>query len=403
MNRIAALFGRRRAAALLFVICFVWGCGSKSAPGGNERMNNTAAGALCSTYFSDYGRSSFIPATASVQGELLFSAPLAFPGGAPPQFVLLWDGRVVVESESMFAVFDSSGRKQWERSKYVNSPIGVADSVIYCENANFFLDGVDATNRRVLEDGSLPQVIDEHYPVFMIAPQKDDFLAVVQFVGGEDGSPPSARFYRARYGSPTDTWGHTLDGGQILPPLFSTGTNRLYVFMKRAFVFDAVTGAETAQFDFPMDAPVAASADQKGNVFFAGSDKGKGTLAAAAQDGAEIWRFEDMLLRGISPGAQPPILGADGSVYVIAGGAILAVREGKLAWKQTPPKGGFSYGAALEGGSFLATAGSVVYLFDAKGEQMSAIDLDETLVTPPVADRVGIVYVASSKTLFGLK
>jgi PQQ-like domain len=152
-----------------------------------------------------------------------------------------------------------------------------------------------------------------------------------------------------------------------------------------------------------MDAPVAASADQKGNVYFLGSDKGKGTLAAVTQDGAEIWRFEDPLLRGVSPGAQPPILGADGSVYAIAGGAILAVREGRLAWKQAPPKGGFAYGAALEGGSFLATAGSVVYLFDAKGEQVSAIDLDEALVTPPAVDRAGIVYVASSKTLFGLK
>jgi outer membrane protein assembly factor BamB len=120
-------------------------------------------------------------------------------------------------------------------------------------------------------------------------------------------------------------------------------------------------------------------------------------------DGAEIWRFEDPLLRGISPGAQPPILGADGSVYVIAGGAILAVREGKLAWKQTPPKGGFAYGAALSDGLFLATAGSVVYLFDAKGGQVSAIDLDEALLTPPVVDRAGIVYAASSGTLFGLR
>lgn len=403
MNRIAALFGRRRAAAPLFVICFVLGCGSESAPGGNERMNNTAARALCSTYFSDFGRSSFIPAAAAIAGELLFSAPLALPAGAPPQFVLLWNDRIVVESESMFAVFDSSGRKQWERPKYENSPIGIADSLIYYENGNFFLDGVDAANRRVLDDGPLPQVIDEHYQVFTIVPQKDDFLAVVQFVGGEDGSPPSARFYRAKYGNPTDTWGSTLGGGQALPPLFAAGANRLFVFMKRAFVFDAVTGAEAAQFDFPMDAPVAASADQEGNVFFAGSDKGKGTLSAMTQDGAEIWRFEDPLLRGISPGAQPPILGADGSVYVVAGGAILAVREGTLAWKRTPPKGGFSYGAALEGGSFLATAGSVVYLFDAKGGQVSAIDLDEALVTPPVVDRAGIVYVASSKTLFGLK
>jgi hypothetical protein len=366
-------------------------------------MNNTAARALCSTYFSDFGRSSFIPAAASVKGELLFSAPLALPGGAPPQFVLLWNDRLVVESESMLAVFDSSGRKQWERPKYENSPIGIADSVIYFENGNFFLDGVDAANKRILDDGPLPQVIDEHYQVFMIVPQKDDFLAVVQFIGGDDGSPPSARFYRAKYGNPTDTWGSTLDGGQTLPPLFAAGANRLLVFMKRANVFDAATGKETAQFDFPMDAPVAASADQKGNVFFAGSDKGKGTLAAVTRDGAEIWRFEDALLRGISAGAQPPILGADGSVYMIAGGAILAVHDGTLSWKQAPPKGGFAYGASLEGGLFLATAGSVVYLFDAKGEQVSAIDLDEALVTPPVVDRAGTVYVASSKTLFGLK
>ena len=403
LDRIAARFWRRRAAALLFAICFVWGCGSRSAPGGNERMNNTAASALCSTYFADHGRSSFIPAAAVVKGELLFSTPLAFPTGTLPGFVLLWDGRVVVESSSMFAVYDASGRRQWERAKYPDSPIGIADSLIYFENANFFLDAVDMANRRILEDGALPQVIDEHYPVFMIAPQKDDFLAVVQFVGGEDGSPPSARFYRAIYGSPTDTWGHTLDGGQTLQPLFSAGANRLFVFMRRAFVFDAMTGAEAAQFDFPLDSPVAASADQKGNIYFLGSDKGKGVLAAVTRDGAEIWRFEDQLLRGISPGAQPPILGADGSVYAIAGGAILAVREGKLAWKQTPPKGGFTCGAALEGGSFLATAGSVVYLFDAKGERISAIDLDEALVTPPVVDRAGIVYVASSTTLFGLK
>lgn len=366
-------------------------------------MNNTVASALCSTYFSDYGRSSFIPVAASVKGELLFATPLALPTGTLPGFVLLWDGRVVVESESMFVVYDASGRRQWERAKYPSSPIGVSDSLIYFENGNFFLDAVDTANRRILEDGSLPQVIDEHYPVFMIAPQKDDFLAVVQFIGGEDDSPPSARFYRAKYGNPTDTWGSTLDGGQTLPPLFAAGANRLFVFMKRAYVFDAATGKETAQFDFPVDAPVAASADRNGNVCFAGSDKGKGTLAAVTQDGAEIWRFEDPALRGISPGDQPPVLGADGAVYAIAGGAILAVREGKLAWKQVPPKGGFTYGAALSDGSFLATAGSVVYLFDAKGEQLSAVDVDEALVTPPIADRAGRVYVASAKTLFCLQ
>ncbi len=366
-------------------------------------MNNTVASAPCPTYFADYGRSSFFPAAASLKGELLFSTPLALPAGAPPGFVLLWNDRIVVESASMFAVFDASGRKQWERSKYENSPIGVGDSLIYFENGNFFLDAADMANRRILEDGSLPQVIDEHYPVFMLAPQKDDFLAVVQFVGGEDDSPPSARFYRAKYGSPTDTWGRTLDGGQTLPPLFAAGANRLYVFMKRAFVFDALTGAEAAQFDFPIDSPVAASADRAGNVHFLGNDKGKGILAAVTPDGAEIWRFEDSLLRAISPGAQPPILGTDGLAYVMAGGAILAVRDGKLAWKQTPPKGGFAYGAALSDGSFLATAGSVVFLFDAKGEQVSAVDVDEALLTPPVVDRAGIVYVASSRTLFGLR
>lgn len=366
-------------------------------------MNNTAASAPCATYFSDYGRSSFFPAAASLKGELLFSTPLALPAGTLPGFVMLWNGRVVVESESMFAVYDASGRKQWEQAKYPDSPIGVSDSLIYFENENFFLDAVDTANRRVLEDGSLPQVIDEHYRVFMIAPQKDDFLAVVQFVGGEDGSPPSARFYRAKYGSPTDTWGSTRDGGQTLPPLFAAGANRLFVFMKRAFVFDALMGAEGAQFDFPIDSPVAASGDRAGNVYFLGNDKGKGTLAAVTPDGAEIWRFEDPVLGGVAPGGQPPILGADGTVYVIAGGAIRAVRDGKLAWKQTPPKGGFAYGAALEGGTFLATAGSVVYLFDAKGEQVSAVDVDEALLTPPVVDRAGIVYVASAKTLFGIQ
>jgi outer membrane protein assembly factor BamB len=366
-------------------------------------MNNMAANALCSTYFADYGRSSFVPAAASVKGKLLFSTPLALPAGVLPGFVMLWNDRIVVESESMFAVFDASGRKQWERSKFINSPIAVADSLIYYQNENFFLNGVDAANKLALEDGSLPQVLDEHYPIFMLAPQKDDFVAVVQFIGGEDGSPPSARFYRAQYGDPLDMWGSSIEGGQTLQPLLAAGTNRLYIFMKRAMAVDAQTGKEVAQFDFPIDAPIIASADRNGNIYFLGSDKGKGALAAVTQDGVELWRFTDPVLRGITEAGQPPILGAGNTAFLIAGGTILAVREGNLAWKHVLPKGGFSYGAALADGSFLATAGSVVFLFDANGGQVSAIDVDEVLLTPPVVDRAGRVYVASSKTLFGLQ
>ena len=352
-----------------------------------------------STYLANYGRNSYIPVESNSKGELGWSTEIPLKINQHPRSVMVWEGNLVVETESSIIVYDNKGNFLWERSKVFRSPIAIGNKLLYYENENFFLDVVDTSNKLAYENVSIPEAANENYPIYLFAPEKETFIAAIQFVGGEDGTPAEARFHKTQFGDRISTWEHGIEGTLSLPPLYIAEVNKLVIFMKDILYFDTDTGKKISQINFPLESPLNCCAGNDGMLYMLGYENNQIVLAAFTDDGIIKWRWTDRSAGKTLLKKQPSILGADNIIYVLAADEVFAVNRHKLLWSFAPEEKTISYGTALADGSLLLTAGNSLYRLDSKGDTMFSIDFEKTILAPPAVDRNGKIYIAMSDEL----
>jgi len=79
------------------------------------------------------------------------------------------------------------------------------------------------------------------------------------------------------------------------------------------------------------------------------------------------------------------------------------VKDGNLLWSFEAKEGNFASGTALADGSILIVEGNKLHRLDAQGNSLFVVSVDEPIVTPPVVDISGQIYVASKETLYAFR
>ena len=92
---------------------------------------------------------------------------------------------------------------------------------------------------------------------------------------------------------------------------------------------------------------------------------------------------------------QPPIQAGGGRVYVLSEQKVLALENGKLIW--TYAAEGLRHGTVLEDRSLLITAGKSLQHVGSNGAKIFSINTADDILSPPVVDAEGHIYVATSK------
>ena len=138
---------------------------------------------------------------------------------------------------------------------------------------------------------------------------------------------------------------------------------------------DARTGAEV--WAATLNGHVTTPAADRGRVFVVASGAGAGTSATLyaldAATGTTLWT--KVLASGASPGASPPTVGDDGTVYVVGGRVLRAFApvDGSELWSRTLESGGFDYSNMLVAP---AVSDGVVFAqwYGIGGSHVSAVD-----------------------------
>ncbi|MCK4538985.1 MAG: PQQ-binding-like beta-propeller repeat protein [Candidatus Krumholzibacteria bacterium] len=360
-----------------------------------------------STRFADHRRSSYQNVRVGCSGEILWSKGLSAGVGAP-EALYLFDGRGVVVSSGGFSVYLGSGVFQWSHEKLAGSPIAIADSLIYYQDEHYRLSAVDVLGESKVSSSYFPGPINDDYPVSLLSVGRKDHLSVIQFTGGAEELPRKVMIKRTTHGNRLSEWTCEVEGSQVMPPLYLKELEQAVIFAGMIYFVDTASGDEKTRVEIPFVEPGLASAGPDGTIYITGTgDKGHEVIAMSSGTGnipvGEImWRW------GLPEGKrlsrfQPPIVGPDGTVWLISGPEVFAVRDGELAWTTSLEEGGFSFGTAFEGGMIVLVSGKRLIGTDIDGKQVFDVEFEEPIVAPPVGMGDGTMLLLTADRLLRVR
>lgn len=378
--------------------------GGADSQEGKGRMSSY----LYPVMYSDGGRSSAIDASSGSRGVVEWAVDL-IPQGVDrrlePRAVLSCNDRLVVQTDRLLIAFDPGGKRLWEREIWPGSTVWAYGGSIYFRKPDELSElGALSLEGEVI-DRPMPILdCDESASPLFIEPQADGFLALsVVAVAPEQGAS-YLKFYRKHFEEKTYDWVGSAKGRAVLPPLHLSRIDRLVVFAANdILVYDSATenmnGQEVTRFPYPMEKLNACSATSDGTLHFSGSTRGKSELIAVGSDGKVGWRCDKLGPAGQISSRQPPILGSDSTAFVTIGNSVTKVRDGEVEWTFSTEGPPISFGTALADKTLLVTAEHVLIRIDSEGREVFRVDLESTILTPPIIDRSGNVYVATADRL----
>ncbi|MHC4862514.1 MAG: outer membrane protein assembly factor BamB family protein [Planctomycetota bacterium] len=117
--------------------------------------------------------------------------------------------------------------------------------------------------------------------------------------------------------------------------------------------------------------------------------------------GEEQWRWVDREKTDRWVTDQPPIRPDSQRVYALTN--VLAIEQGNLLWEYEVKDEILRQGSSLADGSILVTAGKTIVHLDRDGKQLLSVSLENEILTPPVVDTEGNIYVATASHLVKIK
>lgn len=353
-------------------------------------------------FLGSFRRDSAQAQGSSSKGVVAWARPHGLPQTTPPRYLLIWKGRVVLETQARFVVNDHEGKELWGRDKLSGSFLVADGDLLYYHNPRRRLDAVQLDNQLKLDATRLPPAYKPDFSVELFVPQAVEFLAVVQ-AQGEGEMPPEVIVRRNKYDDQYSVWEKEVKGEQALPPLFIPELKRIVVaLLLDLHRFDAETGKQEPAVLHGLLRPSSMSADAAGNLYITGQEvvqtKASSVLLSLSPDGKERWRWKGVAKSVQWSRVQPPVLAPGGAVHAFIGNAVLTIQEGKLVWDHELSASP-TFGTALSDGTLLVTVSNRLVRLNAKGEEVFSVSLKEPILTPPVVSGSGEIYVATATQL----
>jgi hypothetical protein len=360
--------------------------------------------------FSDARRSSSIPFPAGGVGAIEWERPLSTDSDGPFNSVgvLLGQQVVVVYSEQRVICFSPDGRKLWAKDIFYRSPVWLVDDTAFFQRSRQ-IDRLEA----VAPDGNdlktTLRILDADRacaPVYL-QPEGNGFYALCRCRPAKEVGPPYFKFYRKQYEPDEYDWvGEMTSEAPLLPLLIPEQRRFVVVSENEVLVLNAdtkqIVAEEIRRFPLPV-AGLQCSASTTGDLYLIGGEERPDVLVALSLDGKELWRYEGT--EGLSQNApgQPPMVGPDGTVFLLGTHNVVALQNGQMTRQYSTGEDSIRFGSVLSDGSILIAAGRKLYQYAADAELPMTVRFDETPVTPPVIDSHGRIYLATINTLFKIE
>lgn len=142
--------------------------------------------------------------------------------------------------------------------------------------------------------------------------------------------------------------------------------------------------------------PISCSIGPDGLLYLVGTTGAKVLLRACTLKGEVRWEAP----AAITELLQPPVVNADGVVYLVAPGTIIAYQNGQRLWEH-PVSSAQPRATAFQDLRLVVADGARVVCIDESGRALwSYEDKDgESFLTAPVADPAGRILAATEKSI----
>ena len=362
------------------------------------------------TKFCRPDRGCMIPVLPKAGGQVAWSSQLDFASPQAKADLLISEGHVVVTGADEIILFSSGGDRLWKRVKRMGSPAAVANGLIYYESREHYLEAVGRENQPALDKAPFPSVDSDEFEVTLLWPRRTDFVSAVYLAeptydteeSEVDAPEPELSLRLTNYGDIIGKWGEDYEGVPELIPLYIPELENLVFSIGEVVTVDLKLEQETSRFKAPLEPLVDWSGDSAGILCITGYHDDRKTLLAISLDGQEKWRWTDVENPDRWVAAQPPIRSGR-RVYALTSNRVLAIEQGRLLWEYQVKQGPAKHGSSLADGSVLVTAGRTLVHVDPSGNERFSVSVDKDILSMPVADAAGDIYVATATHLVKIK
>ena len=334
--------------------------------------------------------------------KMIWSVPLGLEMTEFFPRVLIWEGNPVALMHSSFGVFDKDGKFLFKREKHGASPAAIANGLLYHENRGTYLEAVDLKNQLVLEHGSFAVAPNGEFRVTLFWPREKDYVGC-SFSPYYEEVIPTVMSRIASYTERLSLWGNDYKGPSQLFPLAIPDLNLLLVSVNNTVICtDLEQQEETGRFNIGVPKIQDWSASPKGDLCILGSDSNGKVVLRMSPTGELLWCLHIDGDTDEWVTYQPPVQAGNGLIYALTTKRVLAIKDGKLLWQYEPKVGEVRNGSSLPDGSLLVAIGASLLHLGTDGKILERVSVGQELLSPPVADADGYVYLTTKTHLLKL-
>jgi len=346
--------------------------------------------------FANPQLNSYVDAPVKATGRLAWKAafnPAGLPVG-PQDLYVLDDRRALLDAGDVFFAIGLADRKALGFRKKSNNAflvLGPGTQFYFADGYQLIRQDFEHYNERA-EDFFVPG-LGQYSVLFSLFAGPETFIAGVQALGNPRVPTSSFELYEKLYRGTARRWSHGFDGMIVRPPIDGSGTA---IVARRDTV--TVIDRQGVRADIVMAhfQPISCSIGPDGLLYLVGTTGAKVLLRACTLKGEMRWEVPVAIPELL----QPPIVDADGVVYLVASGSVTAFQEGRRLWEY-PLSSPSARASAFQDFRLIVADGARVVCLDESGRAVwSYEDKDgESFVTAPVLDPAGRVLVASGKSI----
>ena len=361
--------------------------------------------------FADTRRSSFINTTSLCEGKISWQKNLADNDELTfyPRAILISGNLIFAYSNDFIAAFNTNGIKKWTRNIRPGSPVSIDNNLIYYRNPEAYdeLSAVTFDNKTEDKKMWLLESDDACTPLY-IEPLESSFLALCQCISPPEQGKSMFLYYKKEYTTENFTWVENIYGRTQIPPLHFTESDHFVVFAPGEIIIYNSAAKKNGDniinhFQYPLKTIISASGDKDGVIYLFGENEDRLVLSAMDQTGKERWNWLGPPKSFSLKFKQPPIIGVNNSIHLIIGTRVITIREGQILNEYSTGNEQIDYCSAIADGSIFISADNWLYQIDSNGLERIKIQIDDKILTPPVIDSEGNVFISTSNKIIKIK
>ena len=322
------------------------------------------------------------------------------PGGAV-SLLLMDDSRAILDYSNVFFLIDTFNNKILGfLNKSANTFIFVCNEQEFNVFSSFRLFKLKFdTSQSLPKKSYFVPGLGNYSRLFVFVPKADTYIVGTQSFGNPMYPEKAFGLLEKTYVGYDDKWNLAFNGLVVRPPVSLDGN---FVIAQKDLISIVDSNGKAKEIKVEM-LPVSCSIGADNLIYMVCKIKNKNFIKAMDFDGSIRWEC----VTSIAQLNQPPIVSKESTVFLIGSSKVEAFANGGKLWELqlTGTDKERQFASVSNDGMLLVSDCDKLLCINKAGEQVWAFKVakGETIMTQPVLDSVGKVFIATDKKVLAIK